>query len=506
MRRLTRAFCVAAPVLALGWSGLWVLGRDAIAERLDAGVERLRLGGLAVEIGDASIAGFPFAYAAELRDVTLADPRSGARTALPELRSEVQIATLGRLTTRLPSRFTVTLPVGPELRAALPGLPAELTVVIEAEGLEMVTEPGLDGGLGFGVSARRVAVTPETPPEALDFALTLHEIEARLGLEPPGEGGLPGAEATLAAGALAFEAEDRTDGLARRVEARLAGLDLSGAASLADLSGLARLLDGRPGADGRVTLAARDVVTRFEVDGATPAESGRVALAADALDGRAEIADGSLVARAALDGASAALRPQGNAAATGPDAPAGAIGAARLEADTVLPLAPAPRMGPIRLAATAQGIAPSADLWARLDPEGLLPRDPGQAELAIEGRARWLRPPSERGPGGEPPIAFERLALERLELAGLGAVVTGQGALDYDVPTQRPTGAVRLELSGVLGLIRRLHEAGLIAQETVQSIATLAAFYTRAGDGPDELRAEIALDGEALSVNGDRIR
>ncbi len=512
MRRLTRTLCIAAPVVALAWSGLWVVGRDAIAARLDTGIAELRSGGLGIDIGASSIAGFPFAYAAELRDVTLVDPRSGARTALPELHTEVTLATLGRLTTRLPSRFTITLPIGDELRLAAPDLPDELTVIIEAEGLEMLTEPALDGSLALGLIARRLRVTPETPTETLDFTLGLEGVGARVEMSKPGSG-LAGADGRLSAIGLTFASTDRVSGPPRRIDARLAALELTGGGGLADLAGLARILDGQPGAEGRVALTARQIETSLDLDGTTASESGRLSIEADALDSRAEIAEGQLVASATLGRPVVSLlgrsisEPAPETAEPPEATPvSGEIIATRIEADTILPLAPAPEMGPIRLAATAEGVAPADALWSRLDPDEVLSRAPGRAEIAIDGRARWLRPPSEQGPAGEPPIAFERVVLERLMLAGLEATVTGSGALDYELASQRPSGAVVLEFAGVLGLIRRLHEAGLIAQETVQTLATLAAFYTRAGDGPDKLVAEIAIDGDKLSINGDRIR
>jgi hypothetical protein len=492
--RFSGSLCVLAAIL---WCALWFAGRGEIDARLDGELARIaERSGLEIEVGARSIDGFPFAYAAEFRDVRLADAGSGARSAIPALRTSVDVTAPGRIVTELPARLTLSLPVEPALRRRYPALPERIELAIESEGLEIAAEPRGDGELALSLTAARLAVAPAAATPGLDFSAELSRVSGAVSLGgPAGEDGVRG-RARLSAGTadIGIDAETPEGRLA--VEALLEAAALSGETTAGTLPAIRRLLRGSPGDTGRASLVARKAEGAVETAGG--AADGRIDLAAQALSARLRVAGGGVSAGASTDRARLALAP---AAAGNPLS--GAVAADGLALDAAAPLQPGPMMRRLALSAEIEGLAPEPALWSRLDPAGRLPREAGRLALALEGEGRLRRPTGQRAPGAPPPLELGRLAIERLELDALGAAARGDGALTFTRPEQHPRGEVSLRLSGALALIRRLSAAALIDETTVQTLATMAAFYTRAGDGPDELAIDLAFREDGLHVNGE---
>ncbi|MEO0621890.1 MAG: DUF2125 domain-containing protein [Pseudomonadota bacterium] len=505
MRGLGRVVMGAGLVLALGWSGLWAFARGQIEDKLDAGLDRIRAGGLAVEVGAKRVSGFPFSFAAEFEDVTFTDPATGLRTELPALATRVGLDSPGEIVTELPDRFTLTLPLDRSLRATIPGLPPRLTLELEGEEIALRLPVNLEGTppRSGALTAKRLSIRPIDADLGTDFSLRMVGLDANGALGEPDAmpGGSVGlSQGRLSAAAFALEYTTSGGGEHSRVTLGLSNAKLGVESTAKDEQTLRRVLNGEPGDSGTLTLESGALDGALVVAGTGPTD-GRLDASGRAFWGSLAIEKGGMETKGRLTAPEITLAP---ADASNPYR--GGVTAKTLETTLLSPVAPGPQMRAVRMAATLEAFSPDTALWQRLDPESKLPRTPGRAAIEIQGTGRYTKPPGQMRPGEAVPLELGNLSLSTFELSGLGAAATGRGDVEFLQPVNEPVGDFTLQLTGALGLLRRLHEAGLISEKSLQSLATLAAFYTRAGDGPDKLVTDIAIAPGEIRVNGDRIR
>ena len=160
-----------------------------------------------------------------------------------------------------------------------------------------------------------------------------------------------------------------------------------------------------------------------------------------------------------------------------------------------------------------RGLTAGESLWAMVDPTGILPRDPLTLVVDLTGKARWLvdiLDPGATADMASPPGELTELALNELELAGVGAALTGSGAFTFDNTDlvtfegmPRPTGSIDLRLVGGNGLIDRLTQMGLITTEDAFGARMMIGMIARPGDGADTLVSKIEVTPEgAILANG----
>lgn len=246
------------------------------------------------------------------------------------------------------------------------------------------------------------------------------------------------------------------------------------------------------------TLRLEEAVVRLEVSGAGTTEDGTLDIALGDVSVGNSFEGGSLNAEASLGTLGAVLAP-----ADPTSAPGGGIASGPIAMALEAPAGPSEAMRRLHVTARLDGLAPDAQLWSALDPDEALPRAPLALDLTLDGSARFTADPHRTVPGAAPPVELGNVSLKAFSLRGLGAEARATGDVEFLQPIQQPHGRIALELEGVLGLIRALHRAALIDEQTVQTLATFAAFYTRAGEGPDHLRVDLGLDGRGLTVNGE---
>lgn len=505
MRRLGRVTASLGFILALAWVAIWFVGRSEIESQLDAGIDRIREEGVALEVGAHRVSGFPFAFAAEFENVTLEDPISGVSTDLPAFSTRVGLDAPDELITDLPERFTVTVPIDRGLRTAVPGLPPRLVLEIEAKGLSIALPLPTDATPPRAVSiqAEYLSIRPIGSNLGTDFALTLGGLDANGALGSPEA--VTGGSVALSIGrvvaeSLSLSLDLRSKSERQEIAVALGNAVLAAESDAIDIADLRRLLNGSETGTGSLTLKADEHSSDLTLSGTGTAD-GRFGLEGDGLAARFSIANGAIETATDLHNSTFRHIPDRQSTL-----PAGAVSADRISTETNLPLASGRQMRAIRLALDAEALEPDAKLWGRIDPQRVLARTPARAKLEIEGTGRFTKPPSQTAPGEALPLELGNLSLSRLEVDALGARAEGRGDVEFLQPVNEPTGALTLQFDGVLGLLRQLHEAGLITQESLQSLATLAAFYTRAGDRPDRLLANIAFAPGEIRVNGDRIR
>jgi len=480
MRRAGR-ICIAAGLIGAAlWSGAWLAGRAVLSERMDTGLAALAAEGVTVEIGTREIGGFPFGYTARLSEVALS-AADGTGVTLPDLSGGVSVTDPDRAAARFPPSFDVSLPAGGGTRR----------VAVESAGLILSAEGVTGKDRRARLTADRLSLTDATDGHRLDL------IGLRGEARPPAGGTAPRGSTRI----------DRLDfstlmalpaGGTARLTARLDGVRVEGETSFARLADLGRMLAGssRAAGHGALVLSAAGLTLDLTVEGAGPADDGHLSIATGPLSARLGVDRGDMRAEAGI----ASLR-------LGLDAPgralSGTLGTGPVEAVYAIPLGPTETLQPASLGLAIADAVPDAALWRALDREAALPREAMDLALDLSGSLRLTRPFAEARPGALPPIEPGTLTIERLHLSGLGAAAEAEGAVEFAPGGQAPTGEIRVTLDGALDLVRRLHAAGLIGQQSVQRLAVALASFTRPGADPGRLVSRIAFDDGALSVNGE---
>jgi len=168
---------------------------------------------------------------------------------------------------------------------------------------------------------------------------------------------------------------------------------------------------------------------------------------------------------------------------------------------------------------TLGGFTTSESLWGMIDPNGDLPRDPATIAIALSGEAtpfvNILDPQAMENleTSGEPPAELNALTLESLEVAAVGARLTGEGDFTFDNSDMetfdgfpKPEGSVDLSLTGANALIDKLIGMGLLAEEDAMGARMMMSMFTvPAGDDALESTIEVNDQGHVLA-NGQRIR
>jgi len=157
----------------------------------------------------------------------------------------------------------------------------------------------------------------------------------------------------------------------------------------------------------------------------------------------------------------------------------------------------------------------SDDVWALVDPQAALPRDPATLILDTTGKVTLFHdltsPEAERAPV---PGQVEQVTIDALQLKAMGADLTGTGAFAFDNADTatfpgfpRPFGTADLLLTGGNALLDRLTALGFVPAEQVFMVRAIMAMVATPGAGPDTLtsRLEITPDARILA-NGQRLR
>lgn len=155
-------------------------------------------------------------------------------------------------------------------------------------------------------------------------------------------------------------------------------------------------------------------------------------------------------------------------------------------------------------------------VWAMVDPQARLPRDPATVGIDATGKARLFADLTSQA-AAEPGASIgqvEALTVNRLHAKLAGAELTGTGAFTFDNDDMetfpgmpRPAGVADLQLTGGNGLLDNLVALGLVPQDQVMGIRMMMALFARPGEGPDTLTSKIEMTPEGqILANGQRIQ
>lgn len=475
-------------VLALaGWGAAWWAGRGEVGRDLDAGVARLGEQGWTVAWEDRHIGGFPFGYVVRLEGLTARDAETGFALTLPWATA----ATDGtdRIIVRMPESFTAGLPVPAPARQADPDLPEAIAAPGQAEDLVLVLTP--DGATE--VTADSLGWTIEIPGGGRRITQRVEGLEATMVPDAPG------VRYRVHAAQVALDGETAgPEGEPSTVTASVADLTLEGGSTLSSPEELAAMLyAGAPGqAEGSLRAGAAEV--RVASTGATP---GLLDWRAEGISGEAALSSG----RMELQG-----ETRGNAwTLSSPDQALpvqGTLSVGLARAHYAVPMAPSERPDEMAVGLVLQDAVADEAVWATVDPDGALPREPASLAVDVTGTLRVTERIDRLRPGAAPPFELSGLVLREVAADALGASLRATGEIEILQPIGVPLGEVRIGVTGLEALVRALGSAGVLSPAAVTTAEAIMAVYLRPAEGADAWTATVELTHQGTLVNGMPVR
>jgi hypothetical protein len=496
MKKIALAAAGIVLLAAIVWSGLWFVGRGQVAERIDAEISLLAARGFQVTHGGREIGGFPFGYRVSHRGVTLREPVGGGIYRFPEITAEVTAADIDRLVIRLPAKFSMEIPL-PEAPDAAPdaATPASRTTMVfdvEANDLMVVTDGWPGSSQDGSITARSLLIasgSTDQPPvvavEITGFDSQIKDFSA-VPTSATKIKRLDYAYAGTAPSGAPFTLEGQIDKLV--LTARIAAADGTEPA-------------GGPGNANMTYQTGAAKAAIRAVAGEPEPQGGTLIFSAGSTAGTAAIADGMVEVATSSRANTMMLLPEPMPEST----EAKGFGAALRSVEVIYksPIAPSEAMAPFSLRFALDEVALDTALWGLLDATGALPHDPARLVAEIDGTGRITKGMAETLPGEAMPLEFGNVLVRALDLTAMGASVTTRGELEFLQPINLPQGNLTVKLNGIMLLISKLAETGLLDPELLQTIGVLAALYSApVGTEPDERVSEIAMTLDGITVNG----
>ena len=171
------------------------------------------------------------------------------------------------------------------------------------------------------------------------------------------------------------------------------------------------------------------------------------------------------------------------------------------------------------LGITLRGMTVSEAIWALFDPQQILPRDPADLVVEMDGTALVSAPLVDSdameaaAAAGETPVMPETLMLRAFRLAIAGAVMEASGGFSFTgAPTAAsggfpsPVGALDLDLKGANGLLDDLVATGLVGDQEIMAARMMMGLLA-VPVGEDHLQSVIEMTEEGhIIANGQRIQ
>lgn len=189
------------------------------------------------------------------------------------------------------------------------------------------------------------------------------------------------------------------------------------------------------------------------------------------------------------------------------------IGSAKLAGGAPLVVGETP--APMALLVALEEVRPSETIWQMFDPMGMLPRDPMNLRLDLEGTGNPtvdLLDPGVMLKAGEDKTLFmtlQDLTINDLSASAIGSTLAATGDLTFDTVEGMPVplGLLRVNVTGITGTLEKLAKLKLVPEQTVMGIGMMLGQMALPGPGKDEWSSEIKLDtGGKVFVNGNRVK
>ena len=182
-----------------------------------------------------------------------------------------------------------------------------------------------------------------------------------------------------------------------------------------------------------------------------------------------------------------------------------------------MPLGKADQPQDFRLSLGLVDLSVNDIIWGMFDPASVLPRDPATIEIAVSGTATPLinvfDPDQTMLMNSASPVELNTVSIDKLNIAAVGATVTGDGAFTFDpsdmqsfAPLPRPEGEASVQINGLNALIDNLVAMGLIPEDQVMGPRMMLGMFART-TGDDQLETTVEVNDKGhLLVNGQRMK
>lgn len=501
MRKIGLIAGVVVLVAAAGWSALWLVGRNSVADRLDREIARLEAEGYEVAHGRRSIGGFPFAYDVTFEDVVVTGPDGGLRYELPTIAGVATLRDPGALRFLFPPQFRAVVVLGETAELRESGLPERLAFDVEAEDLVVETSPPDGPLMEFDVDAASLMmVSVEGEDAALGVAVELGGLDAMLSVPAGGSVAPYRGRASVARLDYVLSLLD-PEGVRTTVEGLGDAITLSAVSTLRTAEQWRAMLeDGAGAGTAELVYQSGPAVSQVRVQGAGEGMDGTLVQEVGTGGGVVRLGEGRVELRASS---------QNNVYRLAPDAAGqpirGGFSLTSFEAVYDAPVAPTETMQPFTLRLALSGLEAEEAVWTLVDPGGTLDREAGHLVAELTGTGRLLPPPDD-GSTAMRGLEPGRLEIVVASLDALGAEVTAEGAVEFLQPLNLPVGEMTLRAENLLEVIGKLTDLGLLQAGTYQAAALMAALYARGEGGENTLVAEITFTPEGITVNGLPVR
>jgi hypothetical protein len=192
------------------------------------------------------------------------------------------------------------------------------------------------------------------------------------------------------------------------------------------------------------------------------------------------------------------------------------IGFGGLAFDVKFPLKTSDAPVPFTFLMKMQEFTLPPEVWGMMDPTGQLPQDPATLVIDTAGSIRLLQDFTASPTPGEvpPPPELHSLSIREMQLKMVGADLTGNGDLTFDLTdtttfggVPAPTGALNFQLVGGNGLLDKLAAMGLVPEDQLMGARMMMGmFATMATDGSDSMTSTVEFKNKGLFVNGQQLQ
>ena len=192
------------------------------------------------------------------------------------------------------------------------------------------------------------------------------------------------------------------------------------------------------------------------------------------------------------------------------------IGFGGMAFDMKFPLKTSAEPVPFTFLMKLQEFTLPAEVWGMADPTGQLPQDPATLIIDTAGSIRLLSDFTATPAAGEvpPPPELHSLSIREMQLKMVGADLTGNGDLTFDVAdtttfggVPAPTGTLNFKLDGGNGLLDKLAAMGVVPEDQLMGVRMMMGmFATVSADGTDSMTSAVEFKDKGLFVNGQQLQ
>lgn len=488
MKTSTLIFGGAAGLAAL-WTAGWFVGKTVYVEpEADKIVEQLRSGDVFFSFDSRSVGGFPVAYTVDYQGVQVSDSSTMWRWSAESMSVSSGIADAGVVALMPSDASKLTI------ESALFGADSsEAPLVFDVLTEDMVVRlRQTNGGGEIKVTAALAEANQATGAALIRGGkLRIANLDAVFG-QSADQMNLSG---TLSASEVESAYTLSDDGVSEtKTSSVMTGLKMAFNADnanagnledfiLADGAGSASLVID--GSSGMASSTGGPSAPPFSVD----TESGAAEISVGIADGRAEY-------RTTLSDLRYASIDDGGSAI-----PAGAVTTEVVSMSLEMPLRKSVEPVPYAIGFTMENLSLDEEGWKQIDPAGAIDRTPLTFRADLGGGVRIL---TDLGGDsfGQSPVDVETIDIAELSLAGLGVSADITGSLNVAGNAAQPDGTILVAINGAFALIDQLVAGGLVPPAQAGLYRSVIEAYAEPGEGPDDLKAEIAVANGAVSING----